>query len=407
MKKNAFILILSIIAMAMFSACSDSDSNDVKKTKFTLTISNPSDLENLKLSEWSVIFTERNSGVKTTLSTSSNILEGELPEGDYEMIGENAISYTFQNETVDGKLYFTNKSIVLVGITTDLTTNAFLKSEYNLANGGFVIEEVYYTGSVTPEGKAYSGDQYIKLYNNTDKTLYADGLFLAITQRNTSNTYTYIPEIIQDKVPVSGIIIVPGDGTKYPVAAGASFVITASAVNHKLGNANSFDLSKANLEWVNANLTQQPANNPNVDDAIALYSNFILHNRGLTSVIMGRLNVTQAAYLEKYTYVYKWKAVINGVEYERGPLTIYQIPNEWVMDAVYTSVEGKALAPVFSPSLDLSWTYCGLFDGDTNRFGKSVQRKVESTTADGRRILQDTNNSRVDFTPNAIPSLSK
>lgn len=407
MKKNLFFLFLTIITAIAFSACSSDDKEDVRKTKVTLTIGNPSDLDGLSLGTWSVIFTERNTGAKTVLETTTNTLNAELAEGDYEITGENNITYKFQSNSIEGKLYFTNKSVVLIGNTKDVTIESFLKSDYNLSNGGFLIEEIYYTGSVTPEGKTYSGDQYIKLYNNTDKTLYADGLFLAVTQRSSGNSYTYTPDVILDAVPVGAIIVIPGNGTKYPVAAGASFVLTASAVNHKLGNSNSFDLSTANMEWVNVNLTNQPANNPNVDDAKALYDSFVLHNKGLTSIVLGRLDVSQDEFIEKYTYSYSWETVINGVEYKRGPFTIYQIPNKWVMDAVYTSVEGKAIIPVFAPSLDLSWTYCGGFDGDTNRFGKSVQRKVESTTADGRKILKDTNNSKVDFTPNTTPSLSK
>ncbi|MBO4844431.1 MAG: DUF4876 domain-containing protein [Bacteroidales bacterium] len=52
-------------------------------------------------------------------------------------------------------------------------------------------------------------------------------------------------------------------------------------------------------------------------------------------------------------------------------------------------------------AFDSGWTYCGEFDGDTSRFGKSVLRK----TADKK--LVDTNNSTNDFTPNATPSLAE
>jgi hypothetical protein len=237
--------------------------------------------------------------------------------------------------------------------------------------------------------------------------LYADGIFLATTQRNTSSTNVYIPEILDKYVPVSGIIVVPGDGTKYPVQPGKSFILAASAVNHKEGNVNSFDLTIADMEWRNEHLVNQPANNPNVPDAILLYNFFSTHHAGLTSVIMGRFEVSQPEFLEKYTYEYSWKMVVNGVEYERGPFLDYKIPNEWVMDAVYTSVEGRADAPVFAPVIDMGWTYCGSSFGDVERYGKSVRRKVESTTTDGRKILQDTNNSAVDFIPNSKPSLAE
>ena len=48
-------------------------------------------------------------------------------------------------------------------------------------------------------------------------------------------------------------------------------------------------------------------------------------------------------------------------------------------------------------------TYCGKIDGDETRFGKSVRRKVVSTTS--APYYTDTNNSTTDFTPEATPSL--
>ncbi|MDR0823692.1 MAG: DUF4876 domain-containing protein [Prevotella sp.] len=405
MKTKLFALIIFVFCSAGFFSCSD-DGEDVKKTEVVLSITNPANLDDLTV-QWAITFTERNTGRKYAFETRTDTLSAILPEGDYEIVGESPVTYTFQGNHVESKLYFINKSSIVIGETVNLTASSFPKSEYEGKDGGFVIEEVCYTGTVTPEGKPYRGDNYIKLYNNSDKTLYADGLFLASTQRNTAIAYTYMPEILDKEVPVTGIIVIPGDGTKYPVEPGKSFILTQSAVNHKEGNINSYDLTIANMEWRNEHLSNQPANNPNVPDAILLYNFFSLHSSGLTSIIMGRLEVSQQKFLEDYVYEYKWKTVINGTEYERGPFLNYKIPNEWVMDAVYTSVEGQALVPVFAPSIDMGWTYCGSSNGDPERYGKSVRRKVESTTPDGRNILQDTNNSSVDFIPNATPSLAK
>jgi hypothetical protein len=402
-KVLTFILFASC-TMGFFS-CSD-DPEEVKTTEVTLSITNPTDLEDLEISKWTVTFTERNTNKKYSFETESNTLSATVAEGDYEIVGENPVTYTFQGNTVSGKLYFINKSNIVVGNAVELEASSFPKSEYT-GEGGFVIEEVFYTGTVTPEGKAYRGDHYIKLYNNSDKVLYADGLFLATTQRNTSIAYTYMPEILDKAVPVTGVIIIPGDGTKYPVQPGKSFILTASAVNHKEDNVNSFDLTIADMEWVNEHLVNQPADNSNIPNATLLCDFFALHANGLTSIIMGRLEVSPEQYVEDYLWEYTWKTVINGTEYVRGPFTDYKIPNEWVMDAVYTSVEGKAEVPVFAPSIDMGWTYCGSYFGDTERYGKSVRRRVESTTADGRAILQDTNNSAEDFIPNATPSLAE
>jgi hypothetical protein len=44
------------------------------------------------------------------------------------------------------------------------------------AQGGFVISEIFFTGTSTAEGGSYSGDQYIRITNNSDVTLYADSI---------------------------------------------------------------------------------------------------------------------------------------------------------------------------------------------------------------------------------------
>lgn len=406
MKAKLSILLLAVVCCFTFFACSDNDDENVKMITLTLNISEPTNLVDLKLSTWEITFKERNTGKTYTEKTETSTLVISLPQGDYEVTGKNPSTYTFDGITTSTVLYFTQKSLVLTNESTSSTQTSFPQTEYTGTDGGFVIEEIFYTGTQTPEGKQYLGDQYIKLYNNSDKTLYADGLFLAITDRTSSITYTYTPEILDTAVPVSGIIIVPGDGKSYPVAPGKSFVFAASAVNHKESNANSFDMQNADMEWHNEALKNQPADNPNVTNAISFYDSFTLHSQGLNSLIMGRLEVSQDKYLEDYTYEYSWKGIINGKEYERGPFVIYKIPNEWIMDAVYTSVEGKAEKRVMSPSLDLSWTHCGASFGDVERFGKSVIRKVASSV-DGRNILQDTNNSSVDFSADSTPSLSK
>jgi hypothetical protein len=416
MKTKLFTLILFAFCAAGFYSCSDDD-NETKKTSLTLTFNDPDDLQSVVMSNWAITLTERNTAKEYTLTGDGSTFTTVVPEGDYKITGECDVTYTLDGSTQEGTLRISSESNVVTGDLSSISLEPYLYIDYSGENGGFLIQEIFYTGTATPEGKQYSGDKYIKLYNNTDKTLYADGLFIATTMLNTSLDYTYSPDIINDAVPVDGIIIIPGDGTQYPVEPGKSFLITESAVNHKsdrvvdgetvTGNSNSFDLTGADMEWVNAELSNQPADNPNVPNAQSFVGFFTPHVNGLTSIIIGRLEDSQADYLANRTYEYTWTWVFNGVSYTRGPFVDYQIPNAWVMDAVYTSVEGKDVRPVFSTTIDMGWTYCGAYFGDLERYGKSVRRKVLTTNPDDREILKDTNNSAVDFTPNATPSLAE
>ena len=79
---------------------------------------------------------------------------------------------------------------------------------------------------------------------------------------------------------------------------------------------------------------------------------------------------------------------------------VWVIPGEWVLDAVNCSLADSFYQNPWPAAFDAGWTFCGEYDGDPARLGKSVRRSVN---AEGK--LVDTNNSTNDFTPNATPSL--
>ena len=65
-----------------------------------------------------------------------------------------------------------------------LATVAIKQSNVAVRAGEFVIEEIYFTGTALPETGSpdkYQGDQYLKIRNNTDETLYADGMMLILS----------------------------------------------------------------------------------------------------------------------------------------------------------------------------------------------------------------------------------
>ena len=93
------------------------------------------------------------------------------------------MKYIVDEKTVEGQVKGYKESVNLVGTTSADNIKLFL---FN-SKADFVIEEVYFAGSTTPEGKQYSGDQYFKIYNNSDSVLYADGLVIL------ESAFTYMP----------------------------------------------------------------------------------------------------------------------------------------------------------------------------------------------------------------------
>ena len=100
-----------------------------------------------------------------------------------------------------------------------------------------------------PSGKQYNGDQYVKIYNNTDHVLYADGVSLMESKFITVTKYDYTPDIMKEAMTVQAIYTIPGNGTDHPVQPGESLIICDTGMDHRVANPNSFDLSRADFEW--------------------------------------------------------------------------------------------------------------------------------------------------------------
>lgn len=398
MKIRLLPIYLTIAIMALLPSCSKDDDNSNKETALTLTIVNPEDLSSVTFADVSVSFKERNTGKVTQSKALNNNISVSLSEGSYEISIDGKINYTIDGNIIEASVSSYKEAVVITGGSASVSLNLFLKT----TQSDFVIEEVFFTGTKTPQGKQYSGDKYFKIHNNTDKVLYADGLMIAQSEFMTTDKQDYTPNIMAQSFAVSAVAIVPGNGTTYPIAPGEFFVIAEDAIDHKEYNSASLDLRKATFEFYTEDADD--VDNPSVPNMENLFSSMVIHNRGFKSFVIARMPITKAKYLTDYTYNYEYNLVFGGESYPMGE-NVYSIPNSWIVDAVNLSVESEFKWIVTAPSLDKGWTYCGKVDSDATRYGKSVRRKTLSTTSNGKKILKDTNNSTLDFSPEVKPSL--
>ena len=77
---------------------------------------------------------------------------------------------------------------------------------------------------------------------------------------------------------------------------------------------------------------------------------------------------------------------------------VYAIPSRYILDGVLGSQPSGPLYRPLPASIDAGYTYCS-----KTYSGKAIRRKVLRKEGE-RYILQDTNNSTVDFIPDAEPS---
>lgn len=284
-----------------------------------------------------------------------------------------------------------------------------------LRSGDFVIEEVYFSGTALPEtGRSDGGDQYLKIRNNTDIDLYADGLMLILASTvNTGMNISFIDgaDFRKNGCAGSAFYIIPGDGDDVLVKAGESLIIANNAQNHTIANVDSWDATKADFEWfdVSSNDNFLDVDNPDVPNLDKWYAStftiHILHNRGFSSVAIALppTSVDAETFLAYYSitgakYIFHSP---NGSDYEM-PARGYNVPMDWVIDAVNTGSKDDFFVGSWYSTLDAGYAWCGTADGDAERFNKSVIRKSD---ANGKLI--DTNNSTNDFDSNVKASLIK
>lgn len=390
---------IPLCAVLMLNACKKDSLMESKQVALTLTLENPSGLTDAKLSNVTVTLKEINSGKETV---SSNVDKQQmaitLGEGSYDVSLAGTIAYTQDGKAKTKKVAALKQGMVLTGTQHTENLALFIVEE----GEGFVIQEIFFTGTQTPENKLYLGDKYFVIYNNSPETLYADGLVIAQSDFLTTQKREYSPNVMSQAVAVGSVIKIPGSGTQYPVLPGKFIVIADDAINHKEYNPVSIDLRKADFEIFSDNVGD--IDNPQVKNMENVYGRMVFHNRGFSSYVLARFPNGSDDFLTNQQYNYSYNLEVAGTIYPMDQEE-YKIPNSWIIDAVNLSVQSDFQWIVTDPSLDMGWTFCGKLSADKTRFGKSVRRKNLTTTTDGRVILKDTNNSSLDFEAEAKPSL--
>jgi len=401
------IMMMLTVSLCLTSCSSDDPIPVIPTTMVTLEV--PANLENVVLTGASAKLTNVETQQVVTVE-SSQFVKGE---NGYQIMCNNIQAGTY-NVNVNGHLDFTlngiagqkdfevnSENVVISETSHDLkmTISTFT------AQGGFVISEIFFTGTTTPEGKSYSGDQYIIITNNSDVTLYADSIAVLESSFLTTIKEDYSPDIMSTHFSVQACYMIPGDGKSVPVEPGQSLKLAVNAINHTSEQPNSIDLSDADFEFYdetsNPNFTDPDGTAPNLDKWYCYTATiYQFHSRGFNSMAIAKMKTSKEDWLENYVYDATYMFVFGDFSKEMTKSGIYKVPNEWILDGVNLSVESVREWNVLDASIDAGWTYCGKVDRDDTRFNKSVIRKQD---ASGKYI--DTNNSTNDFIAEAPASL--
>lgn len=397
---------LAVFCIAV-SSCNEykEDGTETRTVSHRLSLNMPLNIKDATLTEGTAVLTnirtrEQYNVESFTPSDKGFIADISLPEGNYNIAVKGTISYQLNKQSIEAKVK-ANRENVAIGEVEQNTTTEIALNVYS-AQEGFVISEIFFTGTTTPDGFMYTDDQYIKIGNNSDTTMYADGIAFIESFFTSDDKHDYQPNIMDEAMTIVAIYVVPGTGRDVPVQPGEELLIALTAIDHRPINPNSFDLSKADFEiYDKCSHPEGDQDNPKVSNLVNWYANFegtfVMHTRGVKSYALARPMVDMKTYMTKFRYKF-------GYIFRQGDFVVpmdereYFMPNAWIIDAVNLAVPTVHEWNLVSPTLDKGFTYCGHVDFDETRYNKSVIRKKE-----GRKWI-DTNNSTEDFLPNAVPS---
>lgn len=257
-----------------------------------------------------------------------------------------------------------------------------------------IINEIYYSGCYDENGKSYSRDGYITLYNNSNQTIWLDSLCIGTVApaaaSKVSPWLTYCP----DTIPISFFgWQFPGTGREHPLPAGKEIVIAVNAVNHKgseYNHINSVDLSKAEWAFYNNKLTGS-----DITTGVTPLDMFLR---------IGNITTFPLSISGPGIIIYRIQGISAG-EYASNPAHLLSdppqytglknliIPAKWILDCVdcveNATKQGFKRVPSF---LDAE----SIFLPSGKYSGKALRRK-NAGNKNGYITYQDTNNSANDF----------
>ncbi|MCW1960974.1 DUF4876 domain-containing protein [Chryseobacterium viscerum] len=434
------LILLLMIPVLILSGCNRDDdfggNNEIKPVPFTVNIkydaSKYPSVADKGVANVTVIL--KNAATEDQIIGKTNadgdlILDAVLP-GTYSIQAELQLKQSEYEQQIGEETIY--EIVHFGGFDEKVTVNANTSSKLVRITSGnlgdLVIKQYYYAGSDNKLGANFR-DQFIEIHNNSDQTIYADGLYLVFLEGNINNnptTYTLSngqydwsktagggSAANTDYVYSNIFIKIPGSGNQYPILPGKSIVIAQTAINHKMpfddingtGVAiqepdRTVDLSHADFETYmgdyNTSIGKKPfawdIQNIMVPDMLVSYWSIASNDLILNVNSMLGLGILRATDAE----VASWQKVA-APKAPAGTLFL-QIPKNYIIDGIDITDKEQKVPKDFPADIDASRTFIvnTLGQAEGTFSGLSVIRKTKEII-NGRVVLQDTNNSANDF----------
>ena len=394
MKKVLFMVMAAAAAVSITSC--DPSENMPSAISVNVIIDESEFEESVSAETYTVTFTNANTGNTVTVESENGIATAEgLTPGLY-----NILASAFIVSGTDSYILSASASSISLskeGQNVNLTAVAVKSSP-------LIFKEIYYSGC---GDNYYFRDQFYEIYNNSDETVYVDGMCIAETifaDGTFTVRYQYPIENQEDYLFVNNVIWqIPGNGTDYPVEPGESIVIAQWGTDHRVESLSAgdskVDLSGADFEALEGE--SEMFDGTVITDNAAINMIAVVNPRGY-STPQWLTSVSGSQYIIfKPTSPLRTSDFLVATNDDTGMSTALEIPISYVIDAVQAVSGSERLNFLGLPTmLDAGTIWV---DDPGSYTGQSISRKILSTEDDGRVIYQDTNNTSSDFQVNDTP----
>ena len=397
MKKfNLFTKALMVCALSspVMVACSDSDD---AVPVYDIVV-NPQLPAGYVIDSQTTNFTEINTGVLTTVTNPNDL---HLPAGIYNIEATALVSST--ESRAEASSQKTMRAVAQNVVITETTRTVALDWFFYNPDNSLVISEIY-LGSLNATGKGLLYDSHISIYNNTDETIYADGLAICEGSLNNTTAYPDLSPTPEERFLTGTVYVIPGSGKDYPIEPGKSIKIVDQAIEWSADVTGAQDYRDADFEWYDEVTigTVRDTDNPAVPNLNKWYSYsatiWILSQQANRSYAIARIpeGVTAESFLNDYkcSYTYYFTFTEKYITRENQ----YYIPLDWIIDGVNLSPASTQEFLCLPPSIDIS--YKSINDDPqsaSDRAYRMFVRREAGKSPAGHIILQDTDDSAKDF----------
>ena len=436
MKRHFFLF--SLLLITVLFSCRKSDIDTVQTVSLTVEVGYTAEDSALGLSKANIPVKIANlvNGQEYTANTNNDGLAvfANIAPSNYTITVSN--NFTPEAYLAATGIMVSDNVPFNATVTQSINENANVRLQLISGKiGDLVFKQIYYAGSNTSRGASFR-DVFIEIYNNSNATIYLDSLYIGNTLSSNTKLSAGGTPYDWSKSPgmPSGpqnpntdflyfryLFMIPGSGKQHPLEPGKSIVIAQTAMNHTAPYATNdvedgaaviqgitdptltVDLSQADFEtnlidYKRAEYTPPASNptkefsaykwdvdNPLVPNIEVIYVNsgndWVMDALGREDFVMLKTNSTPTDWA---TFSAPGSATSLGL----------QVPSNGIIDAVeiITPLETNRVPKRLPVHLDAA----GTFVTGGQYSSQSLIRKVLKTV-EGRKILQDTNNSANDF----------